>query len=80
MTTASRFGERLTINGAKVYIELYGSLNCAMISEKHKKVMNVLFLGYIEPFRCRRNLNPKEVTKRTKIRHQMLRCVFIKAI
>jgi hypothetical protein len=74
MMIVSRIRERLTIGGTKVNIKLHGSLNCAMISESStiKKIMDVLFLGQLETLRCRENLNPKKVTKRTKIRHQKL--------
>jgi hypothetical protein len=37
-----------------------------------KKILNVLFLGQINAIRGGRDLNPKKVTKRTKIRHKEL--------
>jgi hypothetical protein len=45
-----------------------------MISEggASQKILNVLFLGQINAIRGGRNLNPKKVTKRTKIGHKEL--------
>jgi hypothetical protein len=73
-----------TVSGMKLKIKLNGSLNTAMISEEraNKKILNVFFLGQINAIRGRRELNPKKITKRTKIRHEncSLMCALTKAI
>jgi hypothetical protein len=58
----------------KVNIELHRSLDSALItkSDMSKKVLDILLLGDKEAIRGRRNLNPKEATKRTKISHKKL--------
>jgi hypothetical protein len=73
MAIPSRISERFTISGTKLEIELHGSLDSAMISEggASKKISNVLFLGQINAIRGGRDLNPKKVTKRTKIGHNV---------
>jgi hypothetical protein len=65
---------RLTISACKMNIELHESLNSLMISKRSsiEKILNILLLRQKEPLRRRGNLNPKEVTQRTKIRHKNL--------
>jgi hypothetical protein len=70
----SRILKRLTINGRKVNIELHESLSSPMISKRSliKKIMNILLLRQKEPLRRGGDLNLKEVSQRTKIRHKKL--------
>jgi hypothetical protein len=58
----------------KLDIELYRSLNNALItkSSTSKKILDVLFLGDIKTIRIGGNLNPKKVSKRTKISHKKI--------
>jgi hypothetical protein len=69
----SRILKRLTISGHKVNIELHRSLSSPVISKRSviKKILNILLLRQKEPLR-RGDLNPKEVSQRTKIRHKKL--------
>lgn len=66
MLIASEISKKLIVNGLEMNIEFHGSLNSAMISDRSviKEILNILLLGEIETFRCRRDLNPKEVTKK----------------
>jgi hypothetical protein len=72
VTITSRILERLTISGCKVNIELHGSFSSPMISKRSviKKILNILLLRQKEPLMCGGDLNPKEVSQRTKIRHK----------
>jgi hypothetical protein len=72
MTITSRILKRLTISGHKVNIELHKSLSSPVISKRStiKKILNILLLKQKEPLR--RDLNPKKVPQRTKIRHKKL--------
>jgi hypothetical protein len=74
VTITSRILKRLTISGCKVNIELCGSLNSPVISKRCsiEKIMNILLLRQKEPLKHGRELNPKEVPQRTKIRHKKL--------
>jgi hypothetical protein len=74
MAISCGISERFTVSGMKLKIKLNGSLNSAMISEEraNKKILNVFFLGQINAIRGRRELNPKKITKRTKIGHEKL--------
>jgi hypothetical protein len=74
MMIPSRINEGFTISGTKVKIKLDGSLNSALISERRvsKKILNVFFLGQINAIRGGTGLNPKKITKRTKIGHKKL--------
>jgi hypothetical protein len=73
MTITSRILKRFTISGHKVNIELHGSLSSLVISKRStiKKILNILLLRQKEPLR-RRDLNPKKVPQRAKIRHKKL--------
>jgi hypothetical protein len=64
----------ITIRSTEVNIEVYRSLDSALItkSSTSKEVMDVLLLGDVEAIRGRRKLNPKKVAKRTKISHKKL--------
>jgi hypothetical protein len=57
-----------------MHIELHRSLNSALITKSgtSEDVVNILLLGYMEAIGGTRNLNPKEVAKRTKIIHEEL--------
>jgi hypothetical protein len=70
----SKILKRLTISGCKVNIELHGSLNSLVISKRSsiENILNVLLLRKKEPLRHERDLNPKKVSQRTKIRHKKL--------
>jgi len=74
MSIASRVRKRITIRSTKREIELHGSLNSTLIrkSGTRKKILNVSFLGNKESIGSGGNLNPKKITKRTKIRHEKL--------
>jgi hypothetical protein len=74
MTITCRVRKRITITGTKLDIELHRSLNSALIpkSSTSKKILNILFLRDIKTIRSGGNLNPKKVTKRTKISHKKL--------
>src|SRR3954471_22470227 len=74
MSIASRVRKRITIRSTKRDIELHGSLNSTLISKSgtRKKILNVSFLGNKESINGGGNLNPKKITKRTKIRHEKL--------
>jgi hypothetical protein len=72
VTITSRILKRLTISGCKVNIELHGSLGSPVISKRSSitKILNILLLRQKEPLR--RDLNPKKVPQRTKIKHKKL--------
>jgi hypothetical protein len=74
VTITSRILKRLIINGCKVNIELHGSLSSLIISKRSsiEKILNILLLRQKEPLRCERDLNPKKVPQRIKIRHKKL--------
>jgi hypothetical protein len=74
VTITSRILKRLTINECKVNIELHGSLSSLIISKRSsiKDILNTLLLRQKEPLRCERDLNPKKVPQRIKIRHKKL--------
>ena len=69
MTVACEIRKKLS--GPKMKVKLYGSFNNVLINEINtiKKILNILLLGQKETLRCRRNLNPKKVTKMTQIGH-----------
>jgi hypothetical protein len=66
--------KRLAISGCKVNIELHGSPSHPLISKRSsiEKILNILLLRQKEPLGPGGDLNPKEVTQRTKIRHNKL--------
>jgi hypothetical protein len=66
--------KKLTISRSKLNSKLHRSLSDTLITKisPRKKILNILFLGDKEAIGCRRNLNPKKVAKRTKIRHEKL--------
>jgi hypothetical protein len=72
MTITSMILKRLTISGFKVNIELHGSLSSLVIDKRSsiKKIMNILLLRQKEPLKYGGDLNPKEVSKSTKIKHK----------
>ena len=74
MAVASGILKRLTISRPKVNTKLHRNIHRALISETSasKDILNVLLLGEVVALRSRSDLNPKEVTKRTQIRHQEL--------
>jgi hypothetical protein len=74
MTITSRILKRFTISGCKVNIEFHGSTSSPVISKRSsiEKILNIFLLRQKEPLRCGRDLNPKEVSQRTKIRHKKL--------
>src|SRR4051812_1368849 len=74
MLIASRVRKRITIRRTKRDIELHGSLNITLISKSctSKKILDVPFLGNEESINSGGNLNPKKITKWTKIRHEKL--------
>jgi hypothetical protein len=74
MTITSQIGQGISIRSTYVNIELHRSLNNALITKigMGKKILDVLFLGNKKSIRGRRNLTPKKVAKRTKIRHKKL--------
>jgi hypothetical protein len=74
VTITSRILKRPTISGCKVNIEFHGSLNSPVISKRSsiKKLLNILLLRQKDLLRRGGDLNPKEVTQRTKIRHKNL--------
>src|SRR3954468_1708021 len=74
MTITRRVRERITISSTEVKIELHRSLNNALVSKSStsKKILDILFLGYKKAIRGRSDFNPKEVAKRSKIRHKEL--------
>jgi hypothetical protein len=71
---ASGILKRNTVCGTKASVKLHESVHRAVISETHtiKKIMNVLFLGEVVVVKCRCDLNPKKVTKRTQVGHMKL--------
>jgi hypothetical protein len=74
VTIACRVRQWNTISRTKLNIELHRSLNGAVItkSSTSKEVLYILLLGDIESIGGGRDLNPKEVAKRTKIGHEKL--------
>jgi hypothetical protein len=74
MAIARWVRKRVTIRSTKLDIELHWSLNNALItkSSTSKKIPDILFLGDIKAIRSGGNLNPKKVSKRTKISHKEL--------
>src|SRR4051812_42232268 len=74
MTITRRIRKRITISKLKLNIKLHRGLNSALIpkSSTSKKILNILFLGDIKAIRSGGNLNPKKVSKRTKISHKKL--------
>ena len=74
VTVARRIRQWDTIGRTKLNIELHWSLNSALITKSttSKEVLDIILLGDIESIRGRRNLNPKEVAKMTKISHGKL--------
>jgi hypothetical protein len=74
VTIMSRILKRHTISGCKVNIELHGSLSSPVISKRSsiEKILYILLLRQKEPLRRGRDLNPKEVSQRTKIRYKKL--------
>jgi len=71
MPVASRIGKRLTISGSQLNTKLHGCVNSAVIGESstREKILNVLLLGEVDAIRRGRNLETKESTKRTQMRH-----------
>jgi hypothetical protein len=71
MAIARRIRKRVTIRSMKLDIELYRSLNSALItkSSTSKEILDILFLRDIKAIRSGGNPNPKKVAKRTKISH-----------
>jgi hypothetical protein len=57
-----------------MHIELHRSLDGALITKSgtSEEIMSILLLGDIEAIGGRRNLNPKEVAKRTEISYEKL--------
>src|ERR1041385_556145 len=74
MSITSRVRKRITVRSTKREIELHGSLNSTLISKSDtsKKILNVPFLRNKESINRGGNLNPKKITKQTKIRHEKL--------
>src|SRR3954471_4391220 len=74
MTITRRIRKRITINRLKLNIKLHRGLNSALIpkSSTSKKILNILFLGDVKAIRSGGDLNPKKVSKRTKISHKKL--------
>jgi hypothetical protein len=74
MMITSRILKRLTISGCKVNIELHGSLSSLVINKRSsiEKNLNIFLLTQKEPLRRGRDLDPKEVSQRSKIRHKKL--------
>jgi hypothetical protein len=69
MTISCWIGDRITIIGTKLDIELHRSLKSVLIpkSSTRKEILDILFLGDIKAIGSGGNLNPKKVAKRTKI-------------
>ena len=74
MAVASGILKRLTISRPKVNTKLHRSIHHTLIRETSasKDILSVILLGEIVALERRSDLNPKEVTKRTQIRHQEL--------
>src|SRR3954452_9611744 len=66
--------KRITIRRTKLNIKLHRSLNSALIpkSSTSKKIRNILFLRDRKAIRSGGDLNPKKISKRTKISHKKL--------
>lgn len=66
--------DQATIRDTKTNIKLHGSLNSAVISmiSPIQKPLNVFLLREIEALQSRGSLNPKKISKITKIRHKKL--------
>src|SRR3954463_4916009 len=73
MTITHRIRKRITISRLKLNIKLHRGLNSALIpkSSTSKKILNILFLRDVKVIRSGGNLNPKNVSKRTKISHKI---------
>jgi hypothetical protein len=73
VTITSRILKRLTISGCKVNIELHGSLSSPMICKRStiEKILNILLFRK-KNLMSGRDLNLKEVSQRSKIRHKKL--------
>jgi hypothetical protein len=71
---ASRILKGNTVYGMKTGVKPQRSVHRAVISKTHmiQKIMHVLSLGYVVAIRCGCDLNPKNVDKRTQIRHVKL--------
>src|SRR3954463_4000575 len=74
MTITRRIRKRITISRLKLNIKLHRGLNNALISKSStsKKILNILFLRDVKAIRSGENLNPKKVSKRTKISDKKL--------
>src|SRR3954451_10984763 len=74
MAITSGIGKRITISRTKLNIKLHRSLNSALIhkSSSRKKILNILFLRDRKAIRSGGYLNPKKISKRTKISHKKL--------
>jgi hypothetical protein len=74
MTITCWIRKRITISRTKLDIKLHRSLNSALIpkSSTSKKILNILFLRDRKSIRSGGDLDPKKVTKRTKISHKKL--------
>jgi hypothetical protein len=74
VTITSRILKRLTITGCKVNNELHGNLSSPVISKRSsiEKILNIFLLRQKEPLRRGRDLNPKKVSQRSKIKHKKL--------
>lgn len=54
-------------------VEFHRCLNIALVNKSNaRKILEIYLLGNKEAIRGRGNLNPKEVAKRTKIKHKKL--------
>src|SRR3954470_17751344 len=69
MTITRRIRKRITISRTKLNIKLHRGLNSALIpkSSTSKKILNTLFLEDEKAIKSGGNLNPKKISKRTKI-------------
>src|SRR3954469_5269050 len=74
MTVTRRIRKGITVSRLKLNIKLHRGLNSALIpkSSTSKKILNILFLRDVKAIRSGGNLNPKKLSKRTKISHKKL--------
>src|SRR4051812_24915232 len=74
MAITHRIRKRITISRLKLNIKLHRGLNIALIpkSSTSKKILNILFMRDVKAIRSGGNLNPKKISKRTKISHKKL--------
>src|SRR3954469_10966529 len=74
MTITRWIRKRITISKLKLNIKLHRGLNSALIpkSSTIKKILNILLLRDVKAIRSGGNLNPKKVSRRTKISHKKL--------